>query len=303
MRRALVGGVLALIGCGRGQGPRADGWQVPLSAPGPADPDADPVVATVDGRPIRASDVALQARAKGEPAKAALAELIDGELLAGEAARRGLDRDRDALEAARAEGVRQLVARTFEKEVTPESIPMNGVRHFYDDNQSSLNHDEKVDVWHIIVPTATAFTDADKQAARAAAEELARRARGIGSADAFVALAPTVTAPIAARAEHVQTALHGWTVREFATAAFALEKPGDVSPVVETKYGFHVIYLIGRIAPLHLSLADAEPKIRATLFPDYQRREFLHYADRVAGSHALDLHPERLRERADARDR
>jgi peptidyl-prolyl cis-trans isomerase SurA len=38
----------------------------------------------------------------------------------------------------------------------------------------------------------------------------------------------------------------GQMLEEFETAAFALEKPGDISPVIETKYGFHIIQLIER---------------------------------------------------------
>ena len=37
----------------------------------------------------------------------------------------------------------------------------------------------------------------------------------------------------------------GEMVAEFEAAAFAL-KPGEVSPVIETKYGFHIIQLIER---------------------------------------------------------
>src|SRR5207237_748916 len=80
-------------------------------------PDEDAVVATVDGRPIRASQVAEQARAAGQSAREALQALVDAEVLAGEAARRGLDGDPDVQEAAEAAAVRRLLHTGFESEV------------------------------------------------------------------------------------------------------------------------------------------------------------------------------------------
>jgi peptidyl-prolyl cis-trans isomerase C len=293
MRRALF--VAALAACGqRGPAGAAD-WQVPLSAGPPASSETDPVVATVDERPLRASDVALQARARKESPRAALAELVDAEVLAGEAARRGLVHYREALEAARAAAVRRLLGQTFEKEVTPSLVPMTAVRRFYADNAATFDHDELVDLWHILVPVANSSTSEERQAARAAAEELAARARGVATVEAFTVLAGRVKAPRPVRSEHVVTERDGWTVRSFSYPAFdLLKRPGDTSPVVETEYGYHVMYLVRRLPPAHIPIAQLEPRIRAGLFPSFQRREFLQYADRLAGSHAIVVHPEKL---------
>jgi peptidyl-prolyl cis-trans isomerase C len=290
--RSLAWAALVVAACQRGPTAAGPSWVVPLSAPAGAD---DAVVATVDGRPIRASEVALQARAAAQDPRTALASLVDAEVLAGEAARRGLADDRDVREAIRATAVQRLLADSFEKEVTPEKIPAPAVAHVYEQNRRRLNHEQMIDVWHILVPVDKSFTPGERQAARAAAEELARRARGVGSAEAFKALVSTVKAPRPAKAESVVTERDGWTVKEFSYPAFEhLKKAGDTSPVIETSYGFHVLYLNGYHPPEHVSLEAADRKLREGMFPEFQRREFIHFADRAAGSHEVTEHPERL---------
>jgi parvulin-like peptidyl-prolyl isomerase len=79
----------------------------------------------------------------------------------------------------------------------------------------------------------------DTKAARARAEEVLRRAR---AGEDFAALAKTFSAD---RANKNTGGELGWfgageMVKEFETAAFRL-KPGEISDIVETQFGFHII--------------------------------------------------------------
>ncbi len=280
---ALAGAVL-VGGCHHAGHETSDHFEVPLTATAA---ENDPILATVDGRPIRESEIQTQAHAKdSKDARAALDDLITAEVLAGEAARRGLDRDPEVLEAARAAAVRRELRAGFETDITPSSVPMRDVRRAYQMNINRLDHSEYVDVWHILMRADKKTPDDVKQKARAAAEDLARRARGIGSPEAFQALAATVgKQPFEVQLERVVTARDGWTLKTFSYPAFELKNPGDTSGVVETDYGYHVIYLIKRIPPLHIPVDEAAPKLRESLFSEFQRREFLRYTDELAAHH------------------
>jgi peptidyl-prolyl cis-trans isomerase C len=281
--------VLALLGCGNAAPETGGRFTVPLTATAPAE---DAVVATVDGRPIRASAVADQARAAGTGVKEALSALVDAEVLAGEAARRGLDRDRDAEWAAEAQAVRRLLSTRFESEVTPAQVPANWLRKVYEKNRPKLDHEVELDVWHILVSTG-GLEGERKEAARAAAEELAKKARAVHDLDAFKALADTVPG---SKYEHVVTERDGWTVPEFSHPAFEqLHKPGDVSSVVETKFGYHVMYLVQIIPARHTSLEEADAELRQGVFPEFQKQEFIRFCERAAGSHEIIMHPERIK--------
>jgi len=86
--RARFAVVAIAVAAACSHGASSDSAAAPLVAQ-----STDDVVATVDGRPIYAGAVAAEARARGVDRKTALADLVDAEVLAGEAARRGLDRD------------------------------------------------------------------------------------------------------------------------------------------------------------------------------------------------------------------
>jgi hypothetical protein len=290
--RSLCAGTLILCACTKAA-PDAAGPVAPLVAS--ADDD---IVATVDGRPIYAAAVAVQARARGVDARRALSDLVDAEVLAGAAARRGLDRDLSARLAARGAMVRRLLHDTFEHDVTPADVPADLVRKAYLRNQPYLNHDEYIDVWHILVavPKPKQATVAEQKAARALATELATRARGQSLAEFKQLAAETRRAGHeVSDAQEVVTERDGWTQKSFSHAAFdQLRKERDTC-VAETSYGAHAVYMVRFIPAVHTPLANVEAELRRGLFvTDVQKRAFTHFADEAMARHRVAMHPERL---------
>jgi foldase protein PrsA len=66
----------------------------------------------------------------------------------------------------------------------------------------------------------------------------------------------------------------GQLVAEFERAAFALQRPGQVSPVVKTQYGYHIIRLIERRAAQPATLAQVRAEIRRELLSGKQEADF-----------------------------
>lgn len=104
---------------------------------------------------------------------------------------------------------------------------------------------------------------------RAQAEDVRRNA--IQSHASFASLAQQYSDDQATRERGgaLGTFARGAHTRAFDDAAFAL-KAGEVSRVVETEYGYHVIKLHGREAARAVSLAEAAPEIRRRLVAQKQ---------------------------------
>ena len=66
----------------------------------------------------------------------------------------------------------------------------------------------------------------------------------------------------------------GQLVAEFERAAFALQRPGQISPVVKTQYGYHIIRLIERRAAQPATLDQVRGEIRRELLSGKQEADF-----------------------------
>lgn len=141
-----------------------------------------------------------------------------------------------------------------------------------------LDRPSAVRTTHAIVMNDKPARDAD---ARALAEKLAVAVRGATSADELIRLAqafppagfeiraealPFVTADgrIFVRKDTGFKAGQGSFDPDFARAANALTAPGDLSPVVKSSFGYHVIRLEERLP----SAVIGEPELSERLTPD-----------------------------------
>jgi peptidyl-prolyl cis-trans isomerase C len=144
--------------------------------------------------------------------------------------------------------------------VADVSVSDQAAHDFYDKNQDKMQKPERVHVRHILVRAAASAPQAEKDKARVKAEALLKRIKN-GESFAKIASESSEDPGSKARGGDLAWLVRGQTVPSFDKAAFALAQPNDLSPVVETEFGFHIIQLVEREQASVAPFEEAQPKI------------------------------------------
>jgi hypothetical protein len=204
-----------------------------------------------------------------EGRKRFLQEFINAELLLQEGKKKGLDKDKDVL--AKIEQFRKgliidtLVGKLYEGK---DEVSDEEVKAYYRQNKKQFFLGERVRVRHILVKTLPE------------AREIKRR---LDNGEDFITLVREYSiSPSKAQDGDLGYIEKGKTGKEFEKAAFALTRPGEISNIVKTTFGYHIIRLEDRAKPRQLTFAEAQDNIRNFL-REKKRKDIL-------AAHMQELH-------------
>lgn len=164
------------------------------------------------------------------------------------------------------------------KLVPAEKVSDEDLREYYDKNRPKFVNPEAVDLRLILVKVDAGAAPAERAKAKEKAEGLLKRIKG-GEDFGQLAMEYSDDPVSKVHGGDVGWIPRGKTVPAFDKAAFALAKPGDLSPVVESEYGFQLLQLIARRATSVLELDQVKGKIRQML---QNRRAFDALRQRIA---------------------
>jgi peptidyl-prolyl cis-trans isomerase C len=132
-----------------------------------------------------------------------------------------------------------VINNLLEKEIADKvKVGDDEVKKFYEDNKDKFKTEERVRASHILIGVDEKASAADKKKAKEKAESI--RKRLLAGEDFATVAKKESTCPSAAQGGDLGFFTKEQMVPEFANAAFAL-KPGEISDVVETKFGYHII--------------------------------------------------------------
>jgi parvulin-like peptidyl-prolyl isomerase len=147
----------------------------------------------------------------------------------------------------------------------PDQVPVSedSIRAYYERNPLEFTVPARAHVRHILVAFRPGDPSGARSAARAKAAEALKRAK---AGEDFGALAREYSDDRASAAQggDLGEITRGQVVKEFGDAAFSL-KPGELSPVVESQFGFHVIRLEGMKPSRVRSLEECRAEIHGVL--------------------------------------
>jgi peptidyl-prolyl cis-trans isomerase C len=144
--------------------------------------------------------------------------------------------------AYREELRQQLSAKKYvqEKIVKTQTVELKEIDAFYDENKEKFKMPELVHARHILI---TLDKDADKKQKQQASETLKKLKKELAKGADFAELAKKHSkGPSAPKGGDLGFFRRGQMVKPFEDAVFKL-KPGEVSDIVETRFGYHLIKL------------------------------------------------------------
>jgi len=273
---ALVVSALVALGCespGETDAPRPEGQQQISVAEG------DVVVAEVDGVPITASRVRQLSEATGRPPAEVVERLVEFELLAAEARRRGFSRDRGARHAKRQALVQRYLEAEFEASHRQEDMTEAMLRAAYEHNKRAFVRPRAIKVAHILAYAEEGTpSEANRGKARRLARQIYADALTATSLEEFLEVGERYReeSSIEIRVEDLAAPVtrSPRLLKSFVDAAMALEEPGDVSEPVDTKFGTHVIVLKEARNAIDRSFDEARIEVATKEHPFWVKAEF-----------------------------
>lgn len=244
----------------------------------PAEAAPELIVARVNGRPITLTDFGAKWSTLPDPIKQIYAgeagkrdfldELISRELLLQEARRSGLESDAQIVEQTQLYRERLLLDRLIKREidarvdVTPEDM-----LRFFDANRDRLPPYTDVRASHILLKT--------EAEARALRRQLVR-----GANFGDLARRHSIDPATRERGGDLGLVRKDKLIPEFAGAIAGL-RDGQISDVVKTSYGYHVIRLVDQRTVIPQTLTEVRDEVRERVARDKEKQLFDEWVKRL----------------------
>ena len=152
------------------------------------------------------------------------------------------------------------------------------LKTYYEQNLQRLSSKEERRASHILITAAKDAPEAEKKAARAKAEDLLKTVKAKPASFAEVARKNSQDPGSASKGGDLDFFGRGAMVKAFEDAAFSLKK-SDISEVVESEFGYHIIQLTDIKSPKAQSFESLRPSLEADLKKQQAQKKYAELAE------------------------
>jgi len=176
-------------------------------------------------------------------------------------------------------GQASAIQKLLEMEVYPQAkVSEKDIRIFFENNPQYFKIPEEVKASHILINVAQDASEEEKLAARKKIEDIQKKIEAGG--DCADLARQYSEGPSKASGGDLGYFDRRKMVKPFADAAFAL-KPGEVSNIVETRFGFHLIKVYDKKAKSEYVFADVKDRLGKILEQQKIQEETLRYLEEL----------------------
>ena len=187
------------------------------------------------------------------------------------------DKNKDKYQSSESADIEYIV---LDIESLRQSITLNeqDLKSYYEQNLQRLSSKEERRASHILITAAKDSPEAEKKAARAKAEELLKLVKAKPASFADVARKNSQDPGSAVKGGDLDFFGRGAMVKAFEDAAFSM-KTSDISDLVESEFGYHIIQLTDIKAAKAQSFESMRPSLEADLKKQQAQRKYAELAE------------------------
>lgn len=181
----------------------------------------------------------------------------------------------------------KIIEKFIEEKIMPTiSVTDEEAKAYFDEHPEEFKVPERVNASHILIKVAPDASDAAKEEAL---NEIKNIKSKLDNGEDFAELAKENSdCPSSAKGGELGFFARGQMVKPFEDAAFALE-PGEISDVVETRFGYHVIKLQEKETANTLAYEDIKEKLTAKLKEDKFKQMFPDYMESIKAKYEIEI--------------
>lgn len=183
---------------------------------------------------------------------------------------------------------KMMIDKVMEVEMK-DAVKPEDVKKFYDENPQQFERPEQVKASHILVKVEPEATADAKAEAKKKAEDVLKKVK---AGEDFAALAKEHSdCPSSAQGGDLGLFGRGQMVKEFEDAAFAM-KPGEVSGIVETQFGYHIIKVTDKQAAGKIPFDEVKEQLEDYLKQQKQQEFWQGYREKMKADAKIEYSPE-----------
>jgi len=222
-----------------------------------------------------------------------LKQFVQSIVVADLAKQKGFDKNPDIKEQLQFFSDNFLANEYLKREIAQKvTVSDDDLKTYYDTHKDEFKTPEMIKARHILVKVDSSASEDDKKKAKEKAEMYLKR---IKDGEDFAKLASEVSDDPGSKTKGGDLGFFpkGRMVKPFEDAAFAL-KPGEISGIVETQFGFHIIKVEDKKDSTLESFDAVKERLRQKLVQERTRKEITDFIDKAMKDAKTEFYPDVL---------
>jgi len=222
-----------------------------------------------------------------------LKQYVQGIVISNLAKKKGFDKNPELKEQLEMLKDNYIAIEYLKKEVVNKvEVSEEDIKSYYEIHKDEFKTPEMVRARHILIKTDTSASDNDKKKSREKAEDILKK---IKAGEDFAKLASDLSDDTGSKTNGGELGFFpkGRMVKSFEDAAFSL-KPGELSGIVETQFGYHIIKVEEKKESGMEPFDTAKEKIKQKLLPEPTKIKVAEFIEKAMKDANIEIHPEIL---------